>query len=234
MGALIRSPDGYWFRMNDMEVIPVNQKHVLREQGYIVFYRRKTNNLMKCQLQRIKSSKSVSLDNDDNQYEDEEKDDTTNNDEEESSDAFSNNLEDDMDLNFSPCGVSKLSQLSEQKLKILRDQYVDSLEEYRKMAENRRNQTRSNMVQSALDKMKVIQSRIGEIDSLLQIQNIQNNRNNQNVQNHKKLNGTRIDQEFHELNVTTDYFANNCNDPVSGGSMVVVDEVDAMLMEWDL
>merc|ERR1712228_864471 len=53
--ALIKSADGYWFRMNDMDVIPVNTKHVLREQGYMVFYKRKTDNLMKCQLQRIRA-----------------------------------------------------------------------------------------------------------------------------------------------------------------------------------
>ena len=56
--ALIKSADGHWFRMNDMDVIPVTIKHVLREQGYIVFYRRKTNNLMKCQLQRIKAQQN--------------------------------------------------------------------------------------------------------------------------------------------------------------------------------
>jgi len=53
--ALIKSADGHWFRMNDMDVIPVTIKHVLREQGYIVFYRRKTDNLMKCELQRIRA-----------------------------------------------------------------------------------------------------------------------------------------------------------------------------------
>jgi len=55
--ALIKSPDGYWFRMNDMDVIPVSTKHVLREQGYMVFYKRKTDNLMKCALERIKAKK---------------------------------------------------------------------------------------------------------------------------------------------------------------------------------
>eukprot|EP01084_Bolivina_argentea_P245953 411699_1 len=46
--ALIKSPDGkHWFRMNDMQVIAVNLKHVLREQGYIVFYKRKTDTQMR-------------------------------------------------------------------------------------------------------------------------------------------------------------------------------------------
>merc|ERR1712048_928574 len=53
--ALIKSSDGYLFRMNDMDVIPVNTKHVLREQGYMVFYKRKTDNLMKCHLRQIKA-----------------------------------------------------------------------------------------------------------------------------------------------------------------------------------
>merc|ERR550525_1153869 len=53
--ALIRSPDDNWYRMNDMDVVPVSLKRVLGEQGYMVFYRRKTNNLMKCQLKRIKA-----------------------------------------------------------------------------------------------------------------------------------------------------------------------------------
>merc|ERR1711997_1232369 len=53
--ALIKSPDNYWFRMNDMDVIPVNKKHVLREQGYMVFYKRKTDNLMKSELQRVRA-----------------------------------------------------------------------------------------------------------------------------------------------------------------------------------
>merc|ERR1711997_1022597 len=53
--ALIKSSDNYWFRMNDMDVIPVNTKHVLREQGYIVFYKRKTDHLMKSELQRIRA-----------------------------------------------------------------------------------------------------------------------------------------------------------------------------------
>merc|ERR1712154_588728 len=53
--ALIKSADGYWFRMNDMDVIPVNTKHVLREQGYMVFYKRKTDNLMKCHLRQIQA-----------------------------------------------------------------------------------------------------------------------------------------------------------------------------------
>merc|ERR1719361_1882093 len=53
--ALIKSSDNYWFRMNDMDVIPVNTKHVLREQGYMVFYKRKTDNLMKCHLERIRA-----------------------------------------------------------------------------------------------------------------------------------------------------------------------------------
>merc|ERR1712129_551413 len=54
--ALIKSSDGQWFRMNDMDVIPVSTKHVLREQGYMVFYKRKTDNLMKCHLRQIKAS----------------------------------------------------------------------------------------------------------------------------------------------------------------------------------
>ena len=58
--ALIKSSDNYWFRMNDMDVIPVNTKHVLREQGYMVFYKRKTNNLMKCHLKQIIKAKKQS------------------------------------------------------------------------------------------------------------------------------------------------------------------------------
>merc|ERR1712130_950217 len=57
--ALIKSSDNYWFRMNDMDVIPVSLKHVLREQGYMVFYKRKTDNLMKCALKRIKAKKEI-------------------------------------------------------------------------------------------------------------------------------------------------------------------------------
>jgi hypothetical protein len=64
--ALIKSPHGYWYRMNDMDVIPVNIKHVLREQGYIVFYKRKTDNLMKCELQRIKAQSALQVDNNNN------------------------------------------------------------------------------------------------------------------------------------------------------------------------
>jgi len=52
--ALVKASDGYWFRMNDMDIIPVSNKHVLREQGYMVFYKRNTQNLMKCELQRIR------------------------------------------------------------------------------------------------------------------------------------------------------------------------------------
>lgn len=64
--ALIKSPHGHWYRMNDTEVIPVTIKHVLREQGYIVFYRRKTDNLMKCQLQRIKTQNGNNNNNNNN------------------------------------------------------------------------------------------------------------------------------------------------------------------------
>merc|ERR550525_145324 len=219
--ALIKSPDGYWFRMNDMEVIPVNTKHVLREQGYIVFYRRKSNNLMKCQLQRIKSSQSVSFDNDKDGDEEEEKEDTSN------SDIDAESGGDDMSVDMSFYGVSKLSDLSEQQLRMMRDQYQHLLEEQRKITENRRNQNRSKTVQNAMEKMKVTQARIEEIDHLLQMQ--MQNGNESNHQRQQRTNGvTRIEQEFHELSVTTDYFANNCNDPVSGGSMVVVNEVDAI------
>lgn len=61
--ALIKSPQGQWYRMNDMEVIPVSIKHVLREQGYIVFYRRKTDNLMKNQLQKINDEQKEDINN---------------------------------------------------------------------------------------------------------------------------------------------------------------------------
>lgn len=64
--ALIKSPHGYWYRMNDMDVIPVNIKHVLREQGYIVFYKRSTDNLMKCELQRIKAQSAMELESQNN------------------------------------------------------------------------------------------------------------------------------------------------------------------------
>merc|ERR1719410_3052385 len=53
--ALIKSAENYWFRMNDTDVIPVSTKHVLREQGYMVFYKRKTDNLMKCHLRQIQA-----------------------------------------------------------------------------------------------------------------------------------------------------------------------------------
>merc|ERR1719277_401099 len=110
----------------------------------------------------------------------------------------------------------------------MKDQYENSLKEQRKMAENRRNQRRSNTVQNAKEKMNVTQAKIKEINGLLRNQMQSGNGNNRQQQR----NGTtRIDREFHELSVTTDYFANNCNDPVSGGSMVVVDEVDAIGME---
>ena len=189
------------------------------------FYRRKSNNLMKCQLQRIKNSKSVSLDND------EEKDDASNSDIDAESQGTANSaseIDGNMSVDTLPFGVSKLSDLSEQQLKFMKDQYEHSLEEQRKMAENRRNQRRSNTVQNAKENMKVTQAKIEEINGLLR--NQMQNGNQSNNQRQQQRNGTtRIDREFHELSVTTDYFANNCNDPVSGGSMVVVDEVDAML-----
>eukprot|EP00488_Nonionellina_sp_1-RS-2012_P000867 TRINITY_DN1388_c0_g1_i1.p1 TRINITY_DN1388_c0_g1~~TRINITY_DN1388_c0_g1_i1.p1 ORF type:complete len:181 (+),score=64.46 TRINITY_DN1388_c0_g1_i1:238-780(+) len=56
--ALIKSPDGYWYRMNDMDVIRVNTKHVLREQGYMVFYKRKTDILMQSELEQIKEDEN--------------------------------------------------------------------------------------------------------------------------------------------------------------------------------
>eukprot|EP00483_Globobulimina_turgida_P011692 UN11714 len=44
--------------MNDMDVIPVNMKHVLREQGYILFYKRTGCELMGRQLDGIKEGKN--------------------------------------------------------------------------------------------------------------------------------------------------------------------------------
>eukprot|EP01083_Nonionella_stella_P270165 914625_1 len=66
--SLIKSPDGYWFRMNDMDVIPINTKRVLREQGYILFYKRTSNKLMNNQLNKIKQEKEqkIDIDNDNN------------------------------------------------------------------------------------------------------------------------------------------------------------------------
>merc|ERR1712115_562559 len=60
--ALIKSSDGQWFRMNDMDVMAVSTKHVLREQGYMVFYKRKTDNLMKCHLRQKASHKKHIVD----------------------------------------------------------------------------------------------------------------------------------------------------------------------------
>lgn len=51
--ALVKAPDGHWFRCNDAQVMAVSAKHVLSEQGYVVFYRRKTTNLMRCELKRM-------------------------------------------------------------------------------------------------------------------------------------------------------------------------------------
>merc|ERR1719397_181774 len=117
--ALIRSPDGYWFRMNDMEVIPVNTKHVLREQGYIVFYRRRSNNLMKCQLKRIKAAKGVSTDNSE-EYSNESNGSKQNQNE---SNVEYKEDPDDMDISSAELqsfGSSKLSTLSVDELKTLR------------------------------------------------------------------------------------------------------------------
>ena len=230
--ALIRSPDGYWFRMNDMEVIPVNMKHVLREQGYIVFYRRKTNNLMNCQLKRIKAAKSTnttdSIDEDFNDisgnntnhtnHGDEEKEDTDN---------------EDMSVDMLPFGVSKLSSLSRKQLELLKDQYEESLERWKGIAENRKNQRRSKVVREARENMEVERARIQEIDDLLEEQQrgmkeIQNGQNGKDKKEKMETHGGAVNDVNSDF-VNDDYFVNTCNDPVSTGSMVVVEEVEAQL-----
>merc|ERR1719385_506256 len=134
---------------------------------------------MKCQLQRIKNSKSVSLEN----VEDEEKDDTNSSDiDAESQGSANSDIDGNMSVDTLPFGVSKLSDLSEQQLKVMKDQYEHSLKEQRKMAENRRNQRRSNAVQNAKEKMNVTQAKIEEINALLRNQMQSGNGNNRQQQ----------------------------------------------------
>ena len=42
--SLVKSPNGKWYRMNDMHVSEISLKNVLREQGYLLFYRCLTHN----------------------------------------------------------------------------------------------------------------------------------------------------------------------------------------------
>jgi len=216
--ALIKSPDNYWFRMNDMEIIPVNTKHVLREQGYIVFYRRRTNNLMKCHLKRIKASKSNS---------------SSSSDDEDSGDRHNHNHDrrgrgkkgrdeskednDAMDISsaeMSPFGNSKLTTMSVEELQSLRREFEGNIKRLSKFAENPRNQKRSKTVREAQEEIEVARARIQEVDAYLNA-------------NGRGTNGLTVDTEL----LTDDYFANNCNDPMSSGSMVMVEEVEAHGME---
>ncbi|ETO27931.1 hypothetical protein RFI_09196 [Reticulomyxa filosa] len=41
--ALVKSPSGDWFKMNDSQVLPIPIKRVLKEQAYLLFYRRTTH-----------------------------------------------------------------------------------------------------------------------------------------------------------------------------------------------
>ena len=53
--AFIKSFDGkQWFRMNDMEVLPINKIKVLKEQAYLLFYRRKTHRALENEMNQIK------------------------------------------------------------------------------------------------------------------------------------------------------------------------------------
>lgn len=54
--ALVKAADGRWYRCNDSSVKEVSVAHVMGEQGYIVFYRRKTSHLMKCELKRMQQN----------------------------------------------------------------------------------------------------------------------------------------------------------------------------------
>jgi len=59
--ALIKAPDGNWYRMNDMDVIPVTLKHVLREQAYLLFYKRRSDTLMRAHLESIQTASSAAI-----------------------------------------------------------------------------------------------------------------------------------------------------------------------------
>ena len=53
--AFIKSFDGkQWFRMNDMEVLPINEIKVLKEQAYLLFYRRKSHRALENEMNQIK------------------------------------------------------------------------------------------------------------------------------------------------------------------------------------
>jgi len=204
--ALIRSPDGYWFRMNDMEVIPVTTKRVLREQGFIVFYRRKTTNLMQRRLKRIRAARSVGAAEDDESANNEcDADGLGGGDEQKEAPKGGNRGGPRYSL------YSQLSTLSVSQLSALRAHCRSNVERCSRTIEAPQHQKQENVMREALETMEAERARIREIDDLIE---------------GRRADAVKVD----DSDLTHDYFASTCEGSVADENMVIVDQVEAQRM----
>jgi len=186
----------------------------------MVFYRRKTNNLMKCQLKRIKAANSKSV------SEDESSIDSRNSERKEDDDDDMNISSPSSDKLPTKLCNSKLADLSVEELLDIKKELVANVRKYKRIVNNPRNLRRTKIVEEAEDKLEVEKGKLQEIEDIL------------TEKWEKEKNGVDMDLQ------TEDYFSQRCtSDPVSTGSVVMVeddpdldevDRVEAQFQKWGI